>query len=115
MRIGGELAFVPIDLALRVAPGPNVTRVVGAPSALRGVALFEGGVVPVVAVGESDGAMLVCDWAGQRVGLVGLDLVASGVFNVDPNDSARVLHDGHPAKPLHLTEVVAKATGRAGA
>jgi len=114
MRVGDELAFVPSEVALRVAATPRAARVAGAPAALRGIALFEGAVVPLVAVGDTDGVMLVCelgDGRGERIGLVGIDVVASGLFDVDPADPARVQHDGRWVQELHVADVVALVQG----
>lgn len=86
-RAGGALLFVPATVALRVAPRPEVARIPGAPAELCGVALVDGDMIPVVEVnavgareGGRGGAMLVCAVLGERVGLVGIEVVATGHF-----------------------------------
>lgn len=112
VRIDGDLAFVPSEVALRVAPSPRIARVAGAPGALRGIALFEGAVIPVVAVGDRSGSMLVCVRGAERIGLVGLDVVASGLFPADlAEGSAGVTHAGRAIPPLSVEDVVAVVQG----
>lgn len=96
-RVGEALFFLPATVASKILPMPGVARVPGAPEELVGVALVEGEMVPVVAVGELDGRgaprttgttgerrradnrpMLVCNYHGERVGLVGLEVIATG-------------------------------------
>ncbi len=96
-RAGGASYFLPATVASKVLPMPGVARVPGAPADLVGVALVEGEMVPVVAIGELDGRgsrrppttgrpradnrpMLVCVLLGERVGLVGLEVLATGFF-----------------------------------
>ena len=94
-RAGERLYFLPAAIATKVLPMPRVARVPGAPIALVGVALVDGEMVPVVAIGDLDARgsrrppsgerpradnrpMLVCTYLGERVGLVGLEIVATG-------------------------------------
>ncbi|GAC1537006.1 MAG: hypothetical protein NVS3B10_29120 [Polyangiales bacterium] len=96
-RVAEQRHFLPASIASRVLPMPGVARVPGAPGDLVGVTLVEGEMVPVVAIGELDGRgsrrppptgrpradnrpMLVCVVMGERVGLVGLEIVATGFF-----------------------------------
>jgi chemotaxis signal transduction protein len=93
-RVGGELRFLPASIAMKVLPTPAMARVPGSPPELRGVALVDGNVIPVVDVlGDEKvasraarvkpghcGAMLVCAVLGEAVGLVGIDVVATGRF-----------------------------------
>lgn len=93
----GALHFLPVSVAMKVLPVPEIAPMPGAPALLRGVALVDGAMVPVVDVRQSEreldadgmpkeralrakpcGAMLVCAVLGERVGLVGLDVVATG-------------------------------------
>jgi chemotaxis signal transduction protein len=111
-RAGDALFFLPATIANKVLPMPGFARVPGAPEELVGVALVEGEMVPVVAVGplETRGSrrppsserpradnrpMLVCTYLGERIGLVGLEIVATGQFDATSPES--VLHDGVPA------------------
>lgn len=117
-RVAEQLYFLPATIASKVLPMPGVARVPGAPAELVGVALVEGEMVPVVAIGDLDartsrrppsrpreGAgplaersrtdnrpMLVCTYLGERVGLVGLEIVATGRF--DSSDPSKIEHAG---------------------
>ncbi len=88
-RLGGELLFLPASIAMKVMPIPEMAHVPGGPIALRGVALVDGNMIPVVdladdvprmARSETAGAMLICTVLGECVGLVGIDVVATGCF-----------------------------------
>ena len=99
------LCFLPAAVALRVAPTPRLTPVPGAPPDLVGVTLFEGVVVPVIAIGSVRGEMVVCQHAGELVGLVGGHVVQSGSFDVVPGRADRVMHEGQPAQIIDLTTI----------
>jgi chemotaxis signal transduction protein len=122
-RVADALFFLPATVANKVLPMPIVTHVPGAPHELVGVALVEGETVPVVAVGvlERRGSrransdrpradnrpMLLCDYLGERVGLVGLEIVATGSFEVaggSPSD--HVMHVGVRVSPFDVAAVV---------
>jgi chemotaxis signal transduction protein len=122
-RISEELFFLPAAIARKVLPMPGVARVPGAPQDLVGVALVEGQMVPVVAIGPLDtrgsrrpttGArrradnrpMLVCEYLGETVGLVGLEIVATGTF--DAVDAEQVVHDGAPVALFDVASVVGR-------
>lgn len=77
-RTGESLCFLPATIAIKVTPVPDVARVPGSPRELLGVALVDGDMVPVIAVGTARTAMIVCSYLGERVGLVGMDVVAAG-------------------------------------
>ena len=103
-RVGEQLYFLPATTASKVLPMPAVARVPGAPVELVGVALVEGEAVAVVALGDLESRaqrrlsgdpkdrndrggvradnrpMLVCTYLGERVGLVGLEIVTTGRF-----------------------------------
>lgn len=110
-RIAAELWFLPASVALKVKSLPEVARMPGAPPELRGVALVDGNMIPVVDVDPvgappsslrdartprelkvpSSKAMLVAlvPGHGESVGLVGLEIVATGQFDSDDGISAR--------------------------
>jgi hypothetical protein len=105
----GERAyFVPAELAQKVVPTPQVARVPGAHADLVGIAQVEGVVVPVVAIGQGPrNAMLVVEYKGEPIGLVGADVLATGAFEA-AGDGASVRHDGRIAKPLDLASIYAR-------
>ena len=122
-RVADALFFLPATIACKVLPMPGVARVPGAPEELVGVALVEGEMVPVVAIGALDargsrrpaGAArrradhrprLFCTELGERVGLVGLEIVATGHF--DAPDAESVVHDGIPAVLFDIGSVVGR-------
>ena len=121
-RIGEERHFLPAAIASKVLPMPGVARVPGAPADLVGVALVEGDMVPVVAVGEverrgsrrppttsrpraDNRPMLVCEVMGERIGLVGLEIVATGSFA--PAEPEGVVHDDAVVPLFDVAAVVA--------
>jgi hypothetical protein len=108
LRVAGELRFVPAPVAMRVAPAPRLTSVPGAPPELVGIAVHEGVVVPVVAVGEARGDMVVCQHAGELVGIIGGEVVRTGSFDVVADRPELVLVDGERARPLDIATVYAR-------
>ncbi|MBX3212915.1 MAG: chemotaxis protein CheW [Labilithrix sp.] len=111
-RVGEELFFLPASIAMRISPIPEMARVPGGPLELRGVALVGGAMIPVVDVvegpgAEPSGAMLVCALLGESVGLVGIDVVATGRF--DPGERpGDVTHDGETARAFDVAAVIAR-------
>jgi hypothetical protein len=105
LRVDDVLCFLPASVALRVAPAPRVTSVPGAPPDLVGVTLYEGVVVPVIAIGSARSEMVVCQHAGELVGLVGGQVVQSGSFDVVAGRADRVMHEGQPAQIVDLTTI----------
>ncbi len=116
MRVDGALQFVPAAVALAITPAPEITRVPGAPQALLGAALHDGDVVPVVGIGTADGqerrgAMLVCSYLGEKVGLLGATIVSTGLFEADPVVADAVRVDGETARALDLAALYARVQG----
>jgi chemotaxis signal transduction protein len=122
-RVGDAKYFLPATVANKVLPMPGVARVPGAPVDLVGVALVEGEMVPVVAVAQLDSPsarravttlrpradnrpMLVCTYLGERVGLVGLEILSTGLF--EKSEAGGVVHDGTQAPLFDVAAVVAK-------
>jgi hypothetical protein len=56
-------------------------------------------------VSDRRGAMLVCSFHGERIGLVGIEVVATGLFEAAPGDE--VFHEGRAAVPFDLDALVA--------
>jgi len=91
------LCFLPSTIAIKVTAIPEMAHIPGAPIELRGVALVDGAMIPIIEVvadgaepsitrerASSDGrAMLVCTVLGESVGLVGIDVHATGFFDSD--------------------------------
>lgn len=86
-RTGEDLWFLPASVASEVVPVPEVARVPGAPEGLFGVAVHAGQAIPVVTLGSSRTCMLVCSYLGERVGLVGVEIEATGRFPHYPGES----------------------------
>ncbi len=88
-RAGGESFFLPANVAMKVLPVPEVARIPGAPAELFGVALVEGDMIPIIALGEPPfgAAMLLCNCLGEKLGLVGLEIVSAG--RIDRAENAR--------------------------
>jgi hypothetical protein len=108
LRVDGELRFVSAAIASRVGPPPRVTHVPGGPPELLGIAMHGGVVVPVVAVGEARGEMVVCQYAGELVGLVGGEIVRSGMFEAVPDRPDVVEVDGERVPSLDVGAVYAR-------
>jgi hypothetical protein len=108
LRVDGALRFVPASVALRVAPSPRVTPVPGGPRDLVGVAMHEGTIVPVVSIGSARAEMVVCQHAGEPVGLVGAEVVRTGVFEVVPGRPEMVAHEGAQVRPLDVGTIYAR-------
>ena len=125
-RVAESLFFLPASIASKVLPMPGVARVPGAPEELVGVALVEGEMVPVVAIGPLDARgsrrpgngsgerrradnrpLLVCTFQGDRVGLVGLEIVATGQFDESGVENG-VTHGGAVVGTFDVAAVVAR-------
>jgi hypothetical protein len=116
LRVEGALWFLPASVAVRVAPAPRVTPVPGGPRELVGIAMHEGTIVPVVAIGSPRTEMIVCQHAGEPVGFVGGEVVRTGVFDVVPERPEMVSHEGVHVRPLDVATIYARVQlgGRPG-
>lgn len=108
LRIDGELRFLPGTTAVSVAPAPRLTMVPGAPPDLLGITVHEGTVLPVIAVGSERGQMVVCQHAGELIGLVGGEVVRTGRFEVTTERPDLVLLDGQRARTLDVAAAYAR-------
>lgn len=104
-RVGSELFFLPATVAQRVVPVPQIGRIPSAPPDLCGLALVDGEMIPVVALAGSRTAMLVVQYLGERVGIVGVDVIASGRFETQHD---RVVHRDEHARLFDVSAVVAR-------
>jgi hypothetical protein len=110
LRVDGALRFVPAAVAVAVAPAPRVTAVPGAPPDLLGIAMHEGTIVPVLAIGAARSEMLVCRHAGELLGLVGGEALRSGRFTLEGGERGDALTlDGELAQPLDVGALYARA------
>ena len=105
VRVDGALCFVPASVALRIAPPPRVTRIPAAPPELLGIAPYEGSIVPVIAIGPARREMIVCQHAGELVGLVGGEVVRTGTFDAVPGRIDLVEHEGERARVIDLPAI----------
>jgi chemotaxis signal transduction protein len=105
VRVDDALAFVPASVALRVAPAPRVTPVPGAPAELLGVTAYEGIVLAVIAIGTLRREMIVCQHAGELVGLVGAEVVQTGAFDAVAGRSDLVEHRGERAQLVDVSAI----------
>ncbi len=113
LRVHGALHFVSAAVALRVAPPPRVTPVPGAPPEFVGITMHEGAIVPVVAVGPQVGRMVVCQYGGELLGVVGAEIVGTGLFDVATEGIDRVEHEGETVEPLDLAALYARVQSAA--
>jgi hypothetical protein len=112
---GEHLAFLPATVALKVIPMPEVARVPGAPRELAGVALVDGETIPVVRVlggtaPASGGALLVITFLGERIGLSGVEVLATGRFEsmAESAHGENVVHEGRVARLFDVAALVSK-------
>lgn len=110
-RAGSELCFVPASIALKVLPVPAIGRVPGGPTELRGVALVDGDMIAIVEAGtpaapEPNEAMLVCSVLGEHVGLVGIQVVATGKFPA--REGGDVEFEAKTARAFDVAGLIAK-------
>lgn len=113
-RAGEDLWFLPASVAAEVLPVPEIARVPGAPPALVGVAVYAGEGIPVLAIGASRACLLVCSYLGERFGLVGVDVLATGRFSPPGEESVHgesVVHEGRRARLLDVAALVATLRG----
>jgi hypothetical protein len=101
------LAFLPATIALKVMPIPSIGRVPGGPNELRGVALVDGDMIAIVTAGTlSSDAMLVCVVLGEQVGLVGIEVVATGKF--EASEGGDVKHGSEIARAFDVATLITK-------
>jgi hypothetical protein len=109
VRVDGVLCFVPASVALRVASLPRITPIPGGPPELLGIATYDGVIIPVIAIGAARREMLVCQHAGELVGLVGGEVVRTGSFDVIPGRLDAVEHEGERAQSVDLPAIYGRA------
>jgi hypothetical protein len=78
VRAGGELGFVPAEVARQVVPLPAISPVATTPLQM---AMVGGHVVPVIAIGSPTRALLLCEIEGEDIGFSGLEVERAGAFD----------------------------------
>jgi hypothetical protein len=116
LRVDGALQFLPASTAVHVGPVPRVTALPGSPPELLGVAIHEGTIVPVVSIGTARAEMIVCQHAGEILGVIGGQVVRTGLFDVVPGQPEKIVHEGEAAEAVDLTTIYARiqASSRPG-
>jgi purine-binding chemotaxis protein CheW len=111
-RVAGEPFFLPASIAMKVIPVPSIARIPGGPHELRGVALVDGNMIPVVDVADERSAaprageaMLLCAVLGESLGLVGIDIVATGRFD---EEGGEVKVGNETARTFDVASVIAR-------
>jgi hypothetical protein len=98
--------FLSADVAIKLAPRPQIARLPGAPPGLLGLALSDGAILPLLEVGPDRTTMILCLYRGEQLGLVGAEEIRSGVFPADDAGAVRV--DGVRVPPFDLEEMYAR-------
>lgn len=102
-----DYSFLPATIAVKVIPVPKMAEIPGSPPELRGVALVDGDMIPIVEVWgdyappstEEGNAMLVCVVLGEAVGLVGIEVIATGAFESIRTESEAEIRVRVPPRP----------------
>ena len=123
VRHRGALRFLPASVVVRIAPCPPVSRVPGAPEPMLGIAYEGGEIVPVIALDDDDerrpafggsvddrSALIVCRYLGEPVGIVGCEVLETGIYDADPSAEGAVAVRGEPARTLDLAATFAKVS-----
>ena len=81
IRIDGAPHFIDSSDAVAIEHAPRIERVPGAPSEIAGITAYRGEIIPVIALSNSSTrVMIVVKHAGELVGLVGAEIVGTGIF-----------------------------------
>lgn len=108
VRIESELRFLPADLLRGFVPPPQVSEVAG--TGLK-MALVNGQVLAIIALGPGGSALTVCEVAGELLGLLGAEPQAAGVFEAA---GSGVRFRGERVIALDVTELL-RSSGRPSA
>jgi hypothetical protein len=96
VRAGGELGFVPATTARSVVPLPSTSPVANTPLQM---ALVNGRVVPVVALGSPTDVLVLCELDDEAIGFSGLEVTGVGAFEATDRG---VLVEGRVVPELDL-------------
>jgi hypothetical protein len=100
VRLQGEPRFLSAHLVRRFVPPPTLSDVAGTGLTM---ALVDGQVLAIIAVGPRGSALTVCEVGGELVGLLGADPEAVGFF--EPLGEG-VSFQGRAALDLDVAELV---------
>jgi hypothetical protein len=100
VRLNGELRFLSAHSVKRFVLPPTLSDVAGTGLTM---ALVDGQVLAIIAVGPRGSALTICDVGGELVGLLGADPEAVGFFEAD---GAGVAFHGQRAPALDVAELV---------
>lgn len=100
VRLNGELRFLSAQSVRRFVPPPAISDVSGTGLTM---ALVDGQVLAIIAVGPRGSALTVCEVAGELVGLLGPEPREVGFF---PAAGAGVWFDGREVPALDVAELV---------
>jgi hypothetical protein len=100
VRLNGELRFLSAHSVRRFVPPPAISDVAGTGLTM---ALVDGQVLAIIAVGPRGSALTVCEVGGELVGLLGADPEAVGFFAAD---GAGVSFHGLRAPALDVADLV---------
>ncbi len=98
--------FLGADIAVKLAPRPQIARVPGSPPGLLGLALHDGAILPLLEVGRDRATMILCLYRGEQLGLVGAEDVESGVFTAEDGGGVQV--DGKTIPAFDVGEIYAR-------
>lgn len=112
IRARGRRWFLPAMLVEQVMSTPRLSPVPG--SAVQ-MALVEGRVLPVVALGEEGQHLVVCHAGSEPLGLAGVEVEHGGKFEAHEGHEGSVEVGDELVPALDLSAELLKATLRTGA
>lgn len=104
LRAASGSFFVPATVARELRTAPEITRILGAPDDVLGVALTAGEVVPVVRIGVDRRLLLLCNVQDDLLGVVGFEGARAGLFP-EASEGTGVSVDGQDVPELALVEL----------
>src|SRR5262245_19638925 len=100
VKLNGELRFLSAHSVRRFVPPPAISDVSGTGLTM---ALVDGQVLAIIAVGPRGSALTVCEVAGELVGLLGPEPQEVGFFDAE---GSGVSFHGRTAAALDVAELV---------
>lgn len=107
VRLNGELRFLAAHSVRRFVPLPVLSDVAGTGLTM---ALVDGQVLAIIAVGPRGSALTVCEVGGELVGLIGADPEAVGFFDADGSGA---MYHGQRVMALDVADLVRASVRRA--